>query len=124
MGNKTPPFEHWEAWTTARFFGFIRSALRAAFNKYPPKYEVIRQAKRDKKDGGRQKFEYECSSCGKMFPQKEIQVDHVIPAGSLKSFDDLPEFCRKLFCGVDDMQILCKPCHKVKTQEERKGNGS
>ena len=120
MAKKTPPFEHWPDWTTARFFSFIRSALRAAFNRYPPKYEAIKQAKRDKKDGGRQKYEYLCAECNGLFPQKEIQVDHITPAGTLKCFEDLPEFCKKLFCGVDGLQILCKTCHSIKTKEERK----
>jgi len=48
-----------------------------------------------------------------------VQVDHIIPAGtSLKGWD---EFIDKLFIGEDGMQILCKPCHKVKTKKERYG---
>lgn len=71
-------------------------------------------------DNKRQKFEYHCQECNGWFPQKEVQVDHVIPVGTLKSFDDLPAFCEKLFVGVDKLRRLCLTCHAVKTAAERK----
>jgi len=48
---------------------------------------------------------------------KEIQVDHVEPCGSLKTFEDLPGFVRRLFCEADGLQVLCKAnCHRRKTK--------
>ena len=118
--RKTPPFEHWQEWTQSRFFSFIRSALRSAFNRYPPKYEALKQARKEVKGKGRQKWSYTCAACDGEFMQKDVQVDHRIPAGTLRSFDDLPAFCERLFCGVDGLDILCKGCHRIKTAEERK----
>lgn len=136
MASKTPPFEPWPKWTTARAFGFIRSALRGAFNRYPPKYEAIKRAaslhpvldpqgvhvryKSGPRAGTRKHVnKYRCASCNELFAQNAVQVDHIIPAGSLKTFSDLPEFARKLFCSVDGLQILCKPCHTIKTKEDK-----
>jgi 5-methylcytosine-specific restriction endonuclease McrA len=65
-------------------------------------------------------YEYNCVACNDWFPDKEVQVDHIIPAGSLKSYEDLPRFCENLFCESKNLQIMCKPCHQVKTNEERK----
>lgn len=131
MGRKTPPFSKYPAWTEARFWGFIRSGLREKFNRYPPKYETLKQACSDVSTGevyktgkraGQEKTVkmYHCAECKEHFRQKDVQVDHTIQAGSLKTFDDLPGFVERLFCGPEDLQVLCKPCHEIKTQQEKK----
>ena len=139
MSKKTPPFEAYPNWTQAKFFGFLRSGMREKFNRWPPKYEVIKNAssvqllKDD--DGNRVVYKtgkkagefktvkmYRCNGCGKSFRQKEVQVDHVLPAGTLKSFEDLGKFAKNLFVGTGQLQVMCKPCHEVKTRKE-KDNG-
>lgn len=51
--------------------------------------------------------------------RKEVQIDHIEPAGSLKGFDDLPGFVERLFCEVDGLQVLCKDgCHNKKTHKK------
>lgn len=129
MGRRTPPSDRVPQWTTAKYWGFIRSALRSAFNRYPPKYESIKAAATTVQDGvyktgvkkGKPKYirQYQCASCKKHFKQKDVQVDHITPAGSLKDYDDLPGFVSRLFCTIDELQVLCKPCHKLKTQQEK-----
>lgn len=128
MARKTPPFEYYDKWTTARFWQFIRSALRAAYNKWPPKYSVIKNSKRPAEqewynEDGRKlnvKWEYQCNSCKEWWMQKQISVDHIEPVGTLKDYDDLPDFVRRLFVDERGLQILCSDCHNKKTQAERK----
>ena len=136
MAKKTPPFINYPTWTTARFFGFIRSQLRAGFNRYPPKYETLKAAAyieptldedgnhvafKTGRKAGQLKYHkrYLCASCHQTFPQKDVQVDHIQPAGSLRTFEDLPRFVELLYPGQDGLQVLCKPCHLIKTNEER-----
>ena len=107
-----------KTWTEARYFQFIRTALRKAFSRYPVKYAVLNDAKRTV-TGKRHKYEYKCCECKGWFKSTEVQVDHIIPCGSLKTFDDLPRFVSTLFCESDNLQVICKPCHKAKTAEER-----
>ena len=129
--KRTPPFKHYPAWSTAKFWGFIRSGLREKFNRYPVKYEVIKAAAKDietgevykggKKEGQAKTVKmYKCVGCEVMHRATEIQVDHKVPAGSLKSFDDLKGFAERLFCGPEGLQIMCKVCHKTKTKEDNK----
>ena len=59
-----------------------------------------------------------CNSCGNYFSDKQVSVDHIIPAGTLTCFEDLPEFTRKLFCEVDGLQVLCDICHTNKSALE------
>lgn len=113
--NKTPPFDNYPAWSTARFWSFVRSALRSASNRYPPKYEVKNEAKRDYVgDNKRQKYEYLCAICNNYFPAKEVEVDHIVPAGKLGSYEDLPGFVERLFCSKEGLRVVCKPCHKAR----------
>lgn len=117
----TPPYEAWPSWSEAKFWQFIRSGLRAKWSRWPPKYAVLDKAKREYKgDNKRQKFEYKCAKCKKYFPAKEVSVDHIEPVGTLRCFEDLPDFCRRLFVGVDKLQVLHKACHDKKTLQERK----
>lgn len=117
---RTPPFPAYPAWTTSRFYGFLRSALRSAFNRYPVKWEVLREAQRPYEGTDKRvKWQYICSACGGTFKAKEISVDHVTPAGSLNSFEDLAGFAERLFCGPDGLQVLCTTCHASKTAAER-----
>lgn len=67
----------------------------------------------------RQKFEYECNICKQHFPEKDINVDHIIPAGTLSCAQDLPGFVERLFCEVEGLQTLCETCHNIKTQNEK-----
>ncbi len=137
MGTKTPPFEPYPTWTQAKFFGFLRSGLREKFNRWPPKYEVIKEAaetvlakdehgnrvvyKTGKKAGDFKTIKmYKCAECKQLFKQKEVQVDHIMPAGTLKSFEDLGKFAENLFVGTGQLQVMCKPCHESKTQQEKR----
>lgn len=118
--TRTPDFDHYPAWSTAKFWSFVRSGLRAKWSRWPPKFEVLKNAQRAYKgDNPRQKYEYLCSECECYFPQKEVEVDHITPAGSLNKPEDLAGFVTRLFVGVGALRVLCKPCHKGITAKEK-----
>ena len=45
MGRTVEKTRNNRTWTEARYFGFIRSTLRAGFTRWGPKHEAKRQAK-------------------------------------------------------------------------------
>lgn len=106
-------------WTKSRYFQFIRSALRSAFNRYPVKFAAKKAAEKTV-TGHRHRYEYLCADCNAWFKGNEVQVDHIKPAGTLKDYKDLPAFVQNLFCEAAGLQVLCKGCHKTKTAMERK----
>jgi len=109
-------------WTEARYFGFIRSTLRRATMRYPVKQQVL-QANRKPNDGTfdkRTKFIYTCEICSVEGQGKSMEVDHINPAGSLKSYADLAGFVERLFCEADNLRVICKECHATVTKEQKK----
>lgn len=106
-------------WTKARYFQFIRSALRQASQRYPVIQQVLKEKRKTVK-GKRHKFEYQCESCEAWSDRKGVSVDHIIPCGALNDYRDLPGFVKRLFCEPKDLQILCTECHAEKTAKEKK----
>lgn len=103
------------------FWSFIRSGLRQKSRWWKPITQCKLEAKRPYKGTNkRQKFEYQCNECKNWYQEKLINVDHILPAGSLNCAADLPAFVERLFCETDNLQVLCEACHNVKTQNERK----
>lgn len=102
------------------FWSMIRSMLRSKTRYWKPIAKCKKESRRVYKGvNKRQKYEYQCNICKQWYPEKVIAVDHIIPAGSLKSYSDLPDFVKRLFCEVDGLQTLCKTCHDLKTKKER-----
>ena len=98
------------------FFTWLRSTLRAASRRYPTLYKALAAAKRPYKGPNtRQKVEYVCAMCKQGFPAKEVSIDHIIDAGSLKCWEDLQGFSQRLFCSLEELQVLCKKCHDSKS---------
>lgn len=103
-------------WTEARFWSFIRSNLRRMSSRWAPKYKCLELARRKSESGNKRlKWEYQCAHCQAWFPGKEVEVDHIIPCGSLKSFADAAGFLERMLCEVDGFQVLCKGCHNKVT---------
>jgi 5-methylcytosine-specific restriction endonuclease McrA len=119
--SRNPKSRNAGTMTESAFWSFIRSALRQKSRWWKPITECKLQAKRAYKGTNkRQKFEYKCASCNNWFPEKQINVDHIKPAGSLNCAQDLPGFVERLFCEIDNLQVLCEKCHDVKTKLEKK----
>lgn len=118
--SRVPKTRNSGTMTESAFWSFIRSALRNKSRWWKPITECKHNARRPYSGKNkRQKFEYQCNQCKQWFPDKEINVDHIIPAGTLTCSGDLPGFIERLFCEQENLQCLCTTCHDVKTKEER-----
>ena|SRR3990167_59042 len=117
--NETPKTRNNGLWTESRFKGFVTSALRGSMRRWPPKWEALKKAfigvKINKKSKRKAKH-YKCSLCEKEFTSTNIQIDHKDPIGTCNSWD---LFIEKLFCEVENLQAVCKTCHKIKTKKEQ-----
>lgn len=106
--------------TESAFWSFIRSGLRQKSRFWKPITECKMKSRRAYKGPNkRQKFEYQCNICKQWFAEKHINVDHIQPAGSLNCANDLPGFVTRLFCEVDNLQVLCIQCHDTKSKDDK-----
>ena len=120
MGKKVIKTRNAGTMSESAFWGFIRSALRQKSRWWKPITQCKQNAKRPYKGlNKRQKFEYQCNKCKKWFPDKQINIDHITPAGELNKADDLPGFVERLFVEESGLQCLCTNCHNEKTKQEK-----
>lgn len=109
--------------TEAGFRGFIRSALRQKSMYWLPKKIAKQRARHPVKlpnEKGRLVYHATCAECGQLHPETLTDVDHRIPVVDPKvGFTTWDEFIDRLFCEVDNWQVLCKPCHLEKTNAEK-----
>lgn len=110
-------------WTEARFRSFVTSALRAASRRWPVKFKALKDAfigRKTNSKTGKLAMHYKCAGCKKAFVASDVQVDHVKPVvDPVKGFLSWDVYVDNLFCELENLQILCKPCHKEKTAEEK-----
>lgn len=116
----------------------IRGALRRGFVKSPAIIAVKQRArkefpkyKKDKTLAKKPAVKYKCAACGNWFKGTDVAVDHISPV-ILNGFEDWNVFIERLFCGEDNLQVLCNyklkdidkynnipSCHLKKTRSER-----
>lgn len=100
----------------------IKGALRRVVRYHPQNIECLNNSIHKTITGPRGGRMFECSKCRNAFIQKEIQVDHIEPVIPVdKKTEDLDwnTVIDRMFCGSDNLQVLCKPCHKEKSTKER-----
>ena len=87
------------------------------------RYKNLLAIMREPDEGPRGKWWYPCSSCGERFRQANIQLDHidpVVPLDKKRIEMNLLEYIeRKFLCPKQNFQVLCKPCHQAKTNQEK-----
>jgi 5-methylcytosine-specific restriction endonuclease McrA len=106
----------------------IEKTLRDSFRKTPMYNEAKRRAKEDyfepsKNGKPMRRVHYKCASCGLHFLDKtgfkQIALDHILPViDPLVGWVDYNTYIERLFCSIDNLQVLCKPCHSKKSIAE------
>lgn len=107
--------------TESAFWGAMRAGFRRQFRFWKPML-IAKAAVRRPYVGPnkRQKFELQCNHCKNWFIEKQTQIDHVIPTGSLLCWEDVTPFLQRLLPeDPKAFQILCLECHTKKTNKER-----
>ena len=106
----------------AEYFSKIRSAFRKTFQFWKPGTEALKLVSRPYKGTNKlAKTEYQCAGCKEWFLRKNVHIEHIIPCGSLRTYDDIVPFLKRLTTeNILDFQIMCKECHQVKTNLEKK----
>lgn len=114
-------------WTEARFHSFIKSALRAASNRWGPKHEA-KKAARIRRGvylcAGYRRGPHETPASLPPKPgnkkRRQVAVDHILPVvDPVEGFAGWDKLIERMFCEADGFQLLCPDCHDLKTADER-----
>lgn len=107
---------------TTRYKGRLVSALRKLWlMSHEPRNELLAEKERRmvNPNTGRLKKHWPCAKCKEWF--MEIKVDHIEPVGKQpSSFLEFGAWLDRLNCGRENLQLLCGPCHDIKSAQERK----
>ena len=106
----------------------ILSALKRSFSRSPIVREKMNEVRSEeiwyKKDGTpakKPRVLYTCAKCGNKYMSKNIQCDHIDPVVPLEipaKHMSLGIICQRLFVEKEQLQILCRKCHKEKSKKE------
>lgn len=113
-------------WTEARMRSFIKSALRQASLRWPPRNRVRVDARVERgkyRCAGYKRKSHIVPASIKVGERRvnNAVVDHIDPVIPLTTgFSGWDEVIKRMFCEADNLQILCHECHKNKTDDERK----
>lgn len=107
----------------AEYLAWIRSALRSRWLRWRPRSLALERARQPYSGPNKaQKWVFQCAMCLKRFKAKEVEVDHFPhDAGSIRSIEDVGPFANRLYCEVDNLRVVCKPCHKIHTYAVQQG---
>lgn len=121
---------HWQnsIWKTeSEALSWLRGQLRRIWANWPlkndfkksmlepvqPHHSIV--SKRVKSVG-------QCQKCLNYFAASSLEVDHKEQAGSIgKTPESVGVWLFDLLCSTDNMQLLCKSCHKIKSYADRIG---
>jgi 5-methylcytosine-specific restriction endonuclease McrA len=111
------------------FMSWLRGGIRRSlWSRSPIKLEFIKKNRKtieNPKKGNRNKPQVwgaTCCICGKDYVLKDIEVDHKVGNHSLKEISDIESFIMSIvMVSENDLQLICKSCHKIKTHAEKNG---
>lgn len=106
------------------FFTWLRSGLRkAVWQFYPPKLQFKQDQtyKPDENYKGRAKKLVRCALTGAEVGVSSAEIDHIEGHVSLKDWEDVLPFIQHLCASKENMQVVSKEAHKVKSYSERMG---
>ena len=110
----------WE--TKGVFFVWLRGSLRRAiWEKFPIKLKFKNTNCQPVPEGiqTRAKSGAYCALSGEWIGKSNLEVDHIIGNASLRDWGDFESYVLHLLATDDNMQLVGKEAHKIKSYAER-----
>lgn len=101
----------------------VRGAIRKTWMKHPTKLAfLMKYTYADLDPTTRTKWLVDCMQCKSAFKQTEVEIDHIKGNHACSQLKDIVEYAKTiLHVGFNDLQILCKECHSIKTYSDKMG---
>lgn len=114
--------------TESAYYTWLRGSIRRAmWSKNPVKLEFIKQNRikipnPNPKGKVKEVWGGVCALTGNTYPIGDMEVDHKEGNHSLKTLDDLVPFVKGIvMITLDDLQLVSKEAHKIKSYAEKQG---
>lgn len=114
--------------TESAYYTWLRGSIRRAmWSKNPVKLEFIKRNRikipnPNPKGKVKEVWGGVCALTGNIFPIGDMEVDHKEGNHSLKTLDDLVPFVKGIvMITLDDLQLVSKEAHKIKSYAEKQG---
>lgn len=110
--------------TKSEFFVWLRGNLRrAVWETYPPKIQFKNENCLPPPSDyvGRARSGTRCALSGAWTSKSMLEVDHIVGNASLKDWDDLLSFVQHLCANSENLQLVSKEAHRIKSYAERQG---
>ena len=128
--NHTPKL--WELYPTiwkteSAFMSWLRGGIRRMWSKHPVRIEFMKQNRiripnPNKNGKAKEVWGGVCALTGEITPQTSLEVDHKKGNHSLRSIGDIQSFIESiLLVTFDDLQLVSKDAHKIKSYAEKQG---
>jgi len=121
------PYSIWD--TKSKYFSYVRNTLRRASSRNPLKTNwkraMLQPISKKQRASGKfhrsTKFIGQCVICNKFFAGSHLEVDHKTPSSCVckTTAQEFQWHC--LGTTTDQYQLLCKPCHKIKSHADNRG---
>lgn len=114
--------------TESAYMSWLRGGIRRyLWSKNPVKLEFIKQNRvkipnPNPKGKVKEVWGGVCALTGDTYPIGDMEVDHKTGNHSLKTLDDLVPFIKGIvMITLDDLQLVSKEAHKIKSYAEKQG---
>ena len=114
--------------TESAYYTWLRGSIRRAmWSKNPVKLEFIKQNRikipnPNPKGKVKEVWGGVCALTGETHVIGDMEVDHISGNHSLKTLDDLVPFIKGIvMITLDDLQLVSKEAHKIKSYAEKQG---
>lgn len=111
-----------------------KNAMRELWSKSTYRSQAMKRAGRRVKTGqkyknGKDKYasKYLCNHCKHLFKEDYVEVDHIKELYRInwqipfhENLAEIQKWTQSLFCDIENLQVLCKRCHTIKTIEYNK----
>lgn len=100
-----------------------KNAIRRAFSRSKQNKRIRSNAVSETKTGPKGGKYLVCSECGESFPPNQCEVDHIVEVtGLYEAAKDqtVEDYYKRVRCDDDNLQCLCRECHKKYSTEENK----
>jgi 5-methylcytosine-specific restriction endonuclease McrA len=108
---------------TDKEFGLLKGALRRVFSRSDLRKAALERVLVEHSDPDRPRVKKwgRCQSCSQIHPAYKMDVDHkdpIVPVTRRQTDMTVQELADRIFCDLENLQVLCETCHNAKSKAE------